>query len=226
MRFELQSEYPGIGANGYCSYGGNQMILESETLRRFGCGAVAMLDLVRYLHLYHNGCKTDLFTGIPDGRAMTRKLYSLCIQRLCRRYLPIMPYIATNGVFLSAGINAYFKHYSLPFSAHWSVSQDKLWEEISRMLRSNLPVILAIGKPVKKLLGRKGIPLYQHRNGELKAIRQVNGHFVTITGQENGRLHISSWGKEYVIDREELMHYAKTESLPVLCNILQICPEA
>ena len=201
------------------------MILESETIRRFGCGAVAMMDLVRYLHLYHDGCKTDLFTGISNGRAMPRKLYNLCIQRVCRRYLPIMPYIATNGFFLSSGINAYFRHYDLPYFARWGVSQNKLWEEISRMLRSDLPVILAIGKPVKNLLSGKGIPLYQLRNGELKAVRQVSGHFVTITGQENDRLHISSWGKEYVIDRQELMHYARAESVPLLCNILQICPK-
>lgn len=225
MRFGLQSQYPGIGEKGYSSYGGNQMLLESETLRRFGCGAVAAMDLVRYLHIYHDGCQTDLFAGIPDGCAMPCKLYNLCVQRICRRYLPIVPYIATNGVFLAAGINAYFRHYNLPYSARWGVPQDKLWDEISRMLHADLPVILAVGKPVRSLLGGKGVLLYQNRNGELKAVRQVSGHFLTITGLEDERLYVSSWGKEFVMARKELARYAKTESVPALCNILQICPK-
>ena len=105
----LQNPYPGIQEKGKCTYGGNQMLLGNETLRQFGCGAVAALDLVRYLHLYHAGCKTDLFTGIPDNHAVTSALYGLGVQRFCQRYLPILPYIATNGVFLAAGINTYFK---------------------------------------------------------------------------------------------------------------------
>ena len=221
----LQNPYPGIREKGKCTYGGNQMLLQSETLRRFGCGAVAALDLVRYLHLYHAGCKTDLFTGVPDDQAVTSALYGLCVRRICRRYLPIMPYIATNGAFLAAGINAYLKHYDLPFSARWGVAQDNLWQAIGRMLDADLPVILGIGKPVKHLLTGKGLSLYQNRNGEWKVVRKVSGHFLTVTKQDDHWLHVSSWGKEYAIERQELMHYTRTESVPFLCNILQIFPK-
>ena len=122
MDFKLENCYPGIeeGANSSC--GGNQMLLKSETLQKFGCGAVAALDLVRYLHLYHDGCQTDLFAGIPERSAVPSELYHLCIQRLCRAYIPVFPYIATNGAFLSAGMNAYFRHYQIPLQAHWGVS--------------------------------------------------------------------------------------------------------
>lgn len=221
----LQNPYPGIQEKGKCTYGGNQMLLGNETLRQFGCGAVAALDLVRYLHLYHTGCKTDLFTGIPDNHAVTSALYGLCVQRFCQRYLPILPYIATNGVFLASGINAYLKHYDLPFSARWGVAQDNLWQAIGRMLDADLPVIFGIGKPVKHLLTGKGVSLYQNRNGEWKVVRKVSGHFLTVTKQDDHWLYVSSWGKEYAIERQELMHYTRTESVPFLCNILQIFPK-
>lgn len=225
MRSELSHRYPGIEENGDCSCGGNQMLLENHTLQQFGCGAIAALDLVRYLHLYHSGCRTDLFSGIPDNYALSRTLYALCVQRLCNSYLPILPHIATNGVFLSAGINAYFRHYHLPLQARWGVTQDNLWREIKRMLDADIPVILGIGKPVKHLLGSKGLNLYSNVNGEFEIVRQVSAHFLTVIKQDERWLYVSSWGKEYAIDHRELLRYTAMESAQFLCNILQIFPK-
>ncbi|MBE6972239.1 MAG: hypothetical protein E7446_09065 [Ruminococcaceae bacterium] len=225
MRYALKNNYPGIIEKSGCSCGGNQMLLQSSTLRRFGCGAVAALDLLRYLHLYHIDCQSDLFSGIPDKHALPFELYSLCVQRITHSYVPILPHLATNGVFLSAGLNAYFRHYGLPLRAYWGTSQDELWPSVSRMLQSDIPVILGIGKSIKHLPGVKRLDLYRKEGGEFKAVRQVSGHFLTILGQDDEWLYVSSWGREYAVNRWELMHYARTESASFLCSILQIFPK-
>lgn len=201
------------------------MLLKDRTLRQFGCGAVAALDFVRYLHLYRDGCKTDLFTGIPDNPALTCTLYRLCVLRLCRSYVPILPHIATNGLFISAGINAYFRHYELPLQARWGVKQDKLWQEIDRMLSADLPVILGIGKPVKHFLHGHCLNLYRSKNGSFQPTGQVSGHFLTVLGLDKEWLYVASWGREFAINRQELMHYAHAESSQFLCNIVQVIPK-
>lgn len=225
MKYALRNRFPGTEEKGGCSCGGNQMLLDNCTLRQFGCGAVAALDLVRYLHLYHDGCQTDLFIGIPDKHALSRTLYSLCVQRFCSSYLPILPHIATNGIFLSAGINAYFRYYNLPFFSHWGVKQAELWSEITRMLRLDLPVILGIGKPIKHLASGHHLNLYCSTDGEFEIVRHVSGHFLTVLKQDNEWLYVSSWGREYAINRWELMRYTSVESASFLCNILQIFPK-
>lgn len=160
------------------------------------------------------------YPGIPDKQALSRALYGLCVQRICRSYVPILPHFSTNGIFLSAGLNAYFRHFDLPLHAHWGVSQDKLWPEITRMLRQDLPVILGIGKSVKHLRDSKLLNLYREINGTFEIERQVSGHFLTVLGQNDEWLHVSSWGRHYAIKRWDLLRYTKTESTQFLCNIL------
>ena len=82
MKFSLQHPYPGVGREGAHSYGGNQRWLRDKAMQHCGCGVVAALDLVRYLHLYRDGFSTDFFVGVDDVSAVSRPLYDLCTQRM------------------------------------------------------------------------------------------------------------------------------------------------
>ena len=223
MEHHLQNFYPGVTTNTDRSCGGNQKWLDSPTLQRYGCGAVAALDFVRYLHLYHKGCRTDLFSGIPDKPILSRPLYDLCVQRMRNNYVPVLPYIATNGVALTTGLNSYFRHYHLPLRAVWATNLACLWSDIGDMLDQDLPVILSIGKPVKHLLKNEKLKLYQRaEDGQYVPTREVSSHFVTVLGQDDTWLQVSSWGKVYYINHFELMQYIYAESAAFLCNIVCI----
>ena len=94
------------------------------------------------------------------------------------------------------------------------------------MLQQDLPVILGIGKPVKHLLKNSKLTLYhRHDNGVYEPVREVSGHFVTIIGQDEEWLHISSWGKPYAINRWDFLQFSHAESAHFLCNILCIFPQ-
>ena len=47
----------------------------------------------------------------------------------------------------------------------------------------------------------------------------TKAHFVTITGMDEEWLRISSWGKEYFINRREYDDYVKTHSTWLVSNI-------
>ena len=45
------------------SFGGNQMISASRTMREVGCGVIAALDLLLYLDRVHLGGRCEMFSS-------------------------------------------------------------------------------------------------------------------------------------------------------------------
>ena len=222
MEIQLTHAYPGVLFPGGSSYGGSQKWLESAVMQRCGCGVVAVLDLVRYLHLYHPAMKTPFFTGVQDMTALPKTVYDLCTQRMRRSFVPILYPVGTTGISLAAGLNRYFKRYGLPLRAKWGVRREKLWPEIESMLRQDIPVILSVGNRFPRFWKKEGVSLHCRQQDEMKRAAQAHAHFVVVTGMDDTWLHVSSWGKEYYLSKEEFLRYRSEDSMPLLCNMVYI----
>ena len=225
MEYSLQHVYPAISDCGRLTFGGSQKLLHSTVLQRCGCGVVAALDLVRYLHLYRPGFRTDFFTGIADTAALPLPVYDLCAQRMCRTYVPVIYPVGATGFGLAAGLNRSFRRYDLPLHAHWGVAQTQLWQEIERQLADDLPVILSIGSRFPKIWESRGAALHRKKaDATMEEAASVKSHYVTVVGCDEDWLCITSWGRKYYLEKKEFRRYCDKVSLSLLCNIVCIRP--
>ena len=222
MQLELKHAYPGTVRAGKHTLGGNQRTLNDKTLQHCGCGAVAATDLVRYLHLYHDGCRTDFFCGIPEERELPIPVYDLCVKRMRRRFVPVTYPLGTTGFALAIGLNRYFRSYEIPLKARWGVGKDEIWQEIGRMLADDLPVILSVGNQFPRFWRKDGAAVQRCVGDTMQDAGQIHAHYVTVLEMDDQRLRISSWGKEYYLKKEEFLRYRTYESLSLLCNIVSI----
>ena len=221
MKFSLQHPYPGVGREGAHSYGGNQRWLRDKAMQHCGCGVVAALDLVRYLHLYRDGFATDFFVGVEDRSAVSRPLYDLCAQRMRNNYVPVIYPIGTTGFGLASGLNKYFRRYDLPLQASWGLSAKNLWQEMETMLDNDLPVILSVGNRFPRVWSKETVILYRRSaDGTMQEGAKIHAHFFTVTGMDAQWLRVSSWGNEYYIKKEEFFRYCHHDSIPLLCNMV------
>lgn len=220
MASSLKNTYPGIGRPGRVSLGGSQRLLVNKWLQHCGCGVVAALDLVRYLHLYHSDHQTDFFTGVPNTAELPEPVYDLCAQRMYRNFVPVLYPVGTTGFSLAGGLNRYFMRYGLPLKAHWGVPKDRIWQEIRTMLDQDLPVILSVGNQFPKFWQKNGAALHRRSGEELKEAARVHAHYVVVVGMDEKWLRISSWGREYFLSRDEFIRYRNEESMSLLCNIV------
>lgn len=222
MRNGLKGSYPGVICNGRISVGGSQSLLKNKVLEHCGCGVVAALDLVRYLHLNHPACRTSFFTGVSDDTGLSQPLYDLCIQRMHSGYIPVIYPVGTAGFSLAAGLNRYFRRYGLPLEARWGVAKEMLWQEIGRMLTDDLPVILSVGNSIPLLWRKDGVALYRRVGDTMKQARHIHAHYVTVLGIDEKWLKVTSWGREYDLSKDEFLRYRNKESMNLLCNIVSI----
>ncbi len=218
----LKYPYPGIEQAGAETLGGNQRMLKSKTLQQCGCGVIAALDLVRYLHLYDSCCRTSFFAGIEDTTSLPLPVYDLCALRMMRNFVPVQQPTGTASFLLAAGLNRYFKEYGLALQASWGVPKERLWVEIEEMLQKNLPVILSLGKQFPKVWRKEGVRMYRYQAGQMKKSVQAHGHYVTVVAMSERWMKVLSWGQVYYISRDEFLRYRDRESLNLLCNIVRL----
>ena len=224
MEYSLRNPVPGIVKDGRTTFGGSQKLLKNKTLQHCGCGVVAALDLVRYLHLYRAGFDTDFFAGVEDNQYLPMAVYDLCAHRM-QSYIPAIYPIGTDGFSLTLGLNRYFQRYGLPMQARWGVRQKQLWDEIEVMLAEDLPVILSIGNRFPQIWKKEGLTLYRRqRDGTFRKATQAKGHYVLVVGIDDNCLRISSWGTEYYLKRDEFLRYCTDDSIPLLCSIVRLSP--
>ena len=221
METVLRHPYPGIGKASFGTSGGDQRRLSSAVLCRCGCGPVAALDLVRYLHFYCPDCESSFFDGIPGEIWLPLPVYELCLSRISRRFVPVTPPVGTNPPALAAGLNRYFRTYDLPLRASWQFGSD-FEEQAEKMLAHDLPVILSIGRPVKSLLRNPKLGLYTAPVFTGHPAATVNSHFLTLLGMDDQWLQVASWGRRYWLQRQELARYRKAESVSFLCGIVAL----
>ena len=97
----LQHPYPAVAMGAAVSCGGNQNWSSRWDLRRCGCGAVAMTDLVLYLTRHHgwDGPAEAALDPVPLAD------YDRLCSSLQRKYLPMVPPVGVNGLALAAGVS-------------------------------------------------------------------------------------------------------------------------
>lgn len=215
----LLNEYISLERGGAGSYGGGQQWSADKTMKSCGCGVIAGLDMLLYMRRNLPGCGAIPFAAGEDGERIPDGVYFSYADRL-RRYLPLIPGRGINGLMLTAGLELFFLRYGVPYTIRWGVLTGGLFDAISDMLGQNLPVILAVGPNFPRFWRDDKLSLYRRTAaGEYFASGAAKAHYVVVTGIDADWLRISSWGREYFINRREYVTYGRAHSLPLLNSI-------
>ena len=92
-RYRLCNPFPSIEKEGSLSYGGNQNWSSSKTIRKCGCGVIAGTDLLLYLDLNKQRCRTKFFEEVQDSNGIIeREQYLKYVHKMRRDYLPLIPH--------------------------------------------------------------------------------------------------------------------------------------
>ena len=219
----LRHPFTAVERNGRLYYGGSQTFSEKANIRKCGCGPVAALNTLIYLHRYHTPIALEGFEKLPDEGAVSAELYNELLERLVHRFLPLIPTRGINAVTMAAGLNVLFIRHKLPYRVTRCVLSAPLWERAEDMLRRDIPVMFSVGVNFPDVWGKKRLRLYcKNADGGCFPSGAVKGHYMTMTGLDGEWMCVSSWGRRYYISRKEFEEYAKDESVGFLCNILYI----
>ena len=222
---QLKHPYPAVDWSENGSFGGSQTRSAKWQIRKCGCGAVAMTDLVIYLTRHHGCSAPHLVEEAAAHDPIPAALYDRCCCDLQRKYLPMVPPFGINGLALTGGLDAYCGLHRLPFRFRWNIGKKNLWTVIRQALEQDLPVILAIGPNLPALWGQKKVALYRRQGNTYTAVTAVNAHYVTVTAMDDSWLQVSSWGKEYYIHRQEYLQYGMAHSSFLVNNVLAAEPK-
>lgn len=208
-KIELKDIYPGVYRGGVTSYGGSQLWSDSPVIRKCGCGPVAALDMLLYL----SGAKTPL----PCQE------YNAMLDMLCKKYMPLLPPLGINASVLTLGLNRAMRQRKLPYTAHVSPAGGRTILRIESCLYADTPVLLAVGRNFPVIWGDKRVSFYVRLpDGQYRAAASTKAHFVAVTGIDGNMLRISSWGRMYYIDSEELQKYIKEYSSGIMSAIVYV----
>ena len=222
---ELKHPYLAVSKDGSPSYGGNQGWSNSSVVRKCGCGAVAATDVLFYLHRNHPGFQSDLFQEISDRDMLSLDTYNSLLDRMRKRYFLLIPHFGMNGLGISLGMNGYFLHNRIPMYASWRIWKGQIWQAVERMITEDIPVICAVGPNFPFLWQKHKLRFYvRTKDGNYQSAAAAKAHYVTITGIDRRWLKISSWGREYYINREEYERYVSKHSSYLVSNIVNTTP--
>ena len=216
---ELKHPLAVVEKNGVYSCGGSQTWMENKNLRKCGCGAVAMAELLLYWCRYH-GC-----SGLPEAEreVFTAAEYEKLVTRLQRKYLLMIPPFGITGLSLASGINRFCRGHGLPYRTTWGVRTKNLWVTIETLLRQDLPVILSIGPNAPFVWQKHRLNLYRKTaDGRFVAAKRTKAHYVIVMGLDDTWIRVSSWGGEYYLNRQEYAEYGDEHSMGLVHNLLQI----
>lgn len=222
MDFSLSRPIISVIKDGHTSYGGNQRLFETPTMRGYGCGVIGGADLLFYLALKCPEYATP-YTGRPESNEVSFEQYERLCSRLRRDFMPIIPHFGKTGPALAVGLNLYFSRYNIPLHARWCVSHDKIFERMEEMLRADLPVIFSVGANFPNFFGKHRVKLYTRSDdGVMRPTASTRGHFMTVTGLDADFIRVSSWGTEYFISRSEYLGYTKRYGSAVTSNLMYL----
>ena len=198
-------------------YGGSQNMYDTPKERSCGCGIAGAADVILYLE------------AVNTGNFTVEKEKFMELSRLLRKkYIPIIPGRGVNAFLMARGMNRYFKKNGLPYHSYWKCTSFRKWQITERMLKNDIPVIIAIGNNFPMFWGKKELNLYvrdeQATDSEevYKKEQSVCGHFVVITSIKGNCLTVSSWGRRYFISIDEFNKYVFRHSTHMYSNILAI----
>ena len=192
----LRHTYLAVKTQADKSFGGNQNWATGYMMRKYGCGVVAMGDVLIYLGIHRLPCNTDLLYGMlrEDG-CLSYPRYERYLRKMNKRYLGIIPGFGVPNFQLARAMNRYFRHYRIDLRARWCLSSGKMLERIQDSLSKDYPVILAIGQNIP-FWRKKKLTLYRQENGVYLPATETKAHYVVVTDMEKNNLQSSSSRKE------------------------------
>lgn len=222
-KLQIRHNYISVTDGQRRSFGGNQMLSSNKTMREVGCGVIAALDLLLYLCRTREEASCAFFDEAAADGCIDEEEYDALALSLSRRFFPIIPKLGVNGIMLAGGLNHFFRRYALPYRASWGIGSRYIFTEIEEMLAQDIPVILSVGPNFPLFWQEHKLSFYgQNPHGGLLPACSINSHYVTVTGIDEKYLQISSWGREYYIDRAEYLDYIRRHSGSLVSNIVKL----
>ena len=243
---DVSIDYVHIRCGQQYSHGGSQLWFpKNESARDLsihtgGCGLIAACDfMLWYENHAASGSEKSRFYGPvaklrksnpePDQAA-----YMDCIRQLYK-YFPVLPKLGSSAFFLPLFLNLYLlrNRAHMRFSFLFNNTADKRMRIIRGSLQDGYPLIMMIGARVLPFSKMKGVTFYTENEGRLKpAVTDVRRHYVTVTGIRYPEdidvpiyLEISSWGRKYYVNYEELCTYMTRRSMPWLTGFFYVKTE-
>ena len=214
----LRHEYVRV-ARPQPSFGGSQMWSEDKNMRGFGCGVIAAADLILYLHRARPELRIPVPAALDTSAPLPEAEYMAFTAWIRKKYLRIWPKVGINGLGLAWGLNRFFRKNRVPLRTRWCFSRKKMWERISHMLLQDFPVIFSAGPAVPRFWRKNDLPL--HGVGSAPDSR-ARAHYMTAIELRPTDMTISSWGRQYRIDRREFENYQRTASCGTVTNVLRV----
>ena len=222
MNIELKHPLCAVAYPDGISFGGSQMHSTDSTMVKCGCGIVAVQEVLLYLARYH-GCPGQEFYGEMLGKAVVPSDdYNRFLDQLRSRYLHLIPSFGINGISLVVGLNAVFRRYGFPYRGQWKIASKSFYPCMSEMLRNDIPVIISVGPNFPAVWGKRTVALNPEKNFIGIPAQGINAHYMIATGLDEESIHVSSWGRQYSIDREEYDEYVRRISSSIVSNLVYI----
>lgn len=231
------------------SFGGSQMWFYDDTrteepdksakdyiVQNFGCGLIAASDVLLYLAQKDEKYATDRTKQVlqDENGVFDYESYVNYIYGMYQGYFRVIPNYGTNAPLFATGMGAYNMCNQLGLKIQWCHSKVKLLSRMKEMLENDIPCPLSI--TYNDLKGQGGVHFYDMLPTETEPYRlavknykpTVSGHYVVVTGLLEDRvknqtiLEISSWGRKYYVNYEELLEHIEKYSDFMLSNITYI----
>lgn len=222
MAESLRNPFPAVKNAAMLSYGGNQSWSKWKFMQRSGCGVISCANLLLYLHQYHCSRVFDQVPALEEENGiLSLEAYNCFVEFLRKHYLPILPGFGLTGWEAALGLNYYFRRNHMKVRAIWGISHRKLWKRMETMLAADLPVVLAVGPNFPFFWETHKLNFYvKGRDGNYHPVSKTKAHFVTVTAMDEKWMRISSWGKEYYINRKEYWDYNRKYSSFLISNLV------
>ena len=148
--------------------------------------------------------------------------YHKVLDHLRTRYLHLIPSFGINGISLVTGMNTAFRRYGFPYRGQWKIASRSFYPSMEEMLRNDIPVIISVGPNFPAVWGKRTVALNPERNFRGIPAQGINAHYMIATGLDEESIHVSSWGRQYSIDRKEYDEYVRKISSSIVSNLVYI----
>lgn len=229
-KIELKYDYIRVREEKGFSYGGNQNWFSDKILSGYGCGLVAIGDIILYMGKGHKPVIKNVYNKMNSKVLLEKEEYLDFLKKLSRGIFWVPPK-GMIGPAIAISFNIYAICHKSSARASWGCWSKDMLAEITRMLKENIPVLFSVGANFPFIWKKEGVHLYHKTIVNGKEVMSDSGtvfrHYMVITGmvenEEYGEMiKLSSWGKEYYICWEEFENYLKKKSNKFFTNILCI----
>lgn len=221
---ELRQGYIAVKNENEVSYGGSQNWYEKGILYNFGCGVVALGDILLYLaKTGRHPLKTARKLG--EMEKVDKEEYLSYLKDIGKSFGWMMPFTrGVPGPLLAVWFNLMSRIHKCPYRAAWAVPKAKIHKAICVMLEKDIPVLFSVGRNFPWIWKKDGVDLYR-KLPTLTGAGKTYGHYMTITGMEQDEvygelLQVSSWGKKYYIKWKDYEDFLNKKSCALFTNIL------